>query len=204
MHGIVWTFQGVANWIKCKSTNIEVNSKTHHNASPAKHKAHPQPADAFNNNHRRQFYWIRFQPRQLTPGVWSQWLPIRSKPTWPWGTGAPAIYWHPRGPRAHRWVSTFEGTHPTLTPNLDKIDCGVQVSQNEPGKKDIPVDAEKILSLDGQVSLFFWPLRNWCIHNDIRIKSRSKWTALILTIPLISASKWGWGEWSANLKWSVL
>jgi hypothetical protein len=49
----------------------------------------------------------------------------------------------------------FEGTRPTLTPNLDKIDCGVQTSQNElVEKNDIPVDAEMFLSLDGQVSIF--------------------------------------------------
>lgn len=52
----------------------------------------------------------------------------------------------------------FEGTRPILTPNLDKIDCGVQVSQNEPvGKDDIPADGEKpeiFSSSDGQVSIF--------------------------------------------------
>lgn len=51
----------------------------------------------------------------------------------------------------------FEGTCPTLRYNLDKIDRGVQVSQDEPVRKDdnIPVDAEKHeLFLDGHVSLF--------------------------------------------------
>ena len=51
-------------------------------------------------------------------------------------------------------VSTFE-----LTPNLEKIDRGVQVSQNEPVKKnDTPVDAadevKLILSLNRQVGIF--------------------------------------------------
>lgn len=49
----------------------------------------------------------------------------------------------------------FEGIRPMLTPNLDKIDCGVQVSQNEPvAKDDVPVDAEMFSSLDGQVGIF--------------------------------------------------
>jgi len=50
----------------------------------------------------------------------------------------------------------FERTRPTLTPNLDKVDhVRVKVSQNEPGKDDIPVDAKKpevFLSLKGQVT----------------------------------------------------
>jgi hypothetical protein len=54
----------------------------------------------------------------------------------------------------------FEGTSPTLTPNLDKIDHGEeQESQNKSvGKDNIPVNAEKpevFLSLNGQVSVFF-------------------------------------------------
>ena len=47
----------------------------------------------------------------------------------------------------------FEGTCPTLTPNIEKIDREVQASQNEPvGKDDIPVDDVKpgmFLSLTG-------------------------------------------------------
>ena len=49
----------------------------------------------------------------------------------------------------------FEGTCPTLMPNLDTTDCKVQVNQNKPVEKDdIPVETEIFLSSDGQVSIF--------------------------------------------------
>jgi hypothetical protein len=64
----------------------------------------------------------------------------------------------PEDPEPTGEFQLFEGTCPTLTPsNLDKIDhVEVQVSQNEPGKDDIPVDAEKteiFLPLKEQVSI---------------------------------------------------
>ena len=114
---------------KCKSMSIEMNSNTHHAASSAKHNAHLQPAPstspnlpakAISNKHCRwQFYWIWTWPiwTHLTPGVWTQWLLFCAasitpwKPARPWGLETPvqSSSWHPRGPRAHRWVSTIWG-----------------------------------------------------------------------------------------------
>lgn len=48
----------------------------------------------------------------------------------------------------------FDETHPMFTPNLEKIDCGVQVKIEPVEKDDIPVNAKMFSSSNGQVSIF--------------------------------------------------